>query len=228
METKKWNGAGFSLVELLIVIIISSVLFAAVGLIIVYANQVWMKSSSLSSMIDDARVAETTMMYQTRGAVILPSNFAKASLPVYLAGMPSGAFFYVHNPTFPGDTGVIAFNSFDHNQQKYKANRFIYNGSTIEYDWGYAEEWTFPPNPSYLAYPINVWMENSTILVNNATGMTAAIMLSGNVPFSGHAPAPLMSPTELKVQFTQSKQLIKGSSETVVSTTTLYLNIGEK
>jgi len=209
VEIKKWNRAGFSLVELLITIIISSVLFAAVGMMIVYANQAWLKSQGLSNMLDDARVAKNTINMQTGGAVTRSYTLFKyigsgsGTWPRWINNIQKNGFFYVDSTSAqPG----VSFNTFDRAKNTLKLNAFYYDNvnSRVMYDYWYAT--TGYGNAVYGA-------GNSEILVNNATAMTVTPIGS---PYPSQA-------TGLQVQITQQKQLVQGSAAAPTTITTQFI-----
>ena len=206
METKQWNVAGVSLVELLITVVISGVLFASIGMVIVYANQAWQKSYALNSVLNDSRAAKDVIKIQLGAAVTRSFMFQYMGMVTpgtcqtcYIAHIPMDKYSYIS----PANPDVFAFNSIDKSNNRFKFNQYIYDdvNKRILYDYWYATTNAYN-NAMYTG------LGNEEVLVNNATGMTVTAI----------------NDTEYQVSITQSQQPVNGSAAQIIMTTTFIIN----
>jgi len=203
MNIMKGNGAGFSLIEMLITMIISGILFIAVSMIVIYANQSWLKASSVSSVIQDSRSGKKTIEFQIRGAIPVPPTFAGSGSEPFT--ISPGELFQITPSTANGRS--IVFNVIDRNKNTYKLDKFSYDnvGNTVKYDYWYAS--TAGPVTTYTT-------TNSTtvVIISNVQNMKiTAIDVSS-----------------LQINITQSKKLTEGSSQVMISTTTFLIKARSK
>lgn len=216
MKTRKLNKAGFSLIELIIVMVISVIVFAAIGIIIIYANQAWQRSVGLSAILNDARVAKEIIVNQTGGAITSPFSFIyhRSYTNPFVVKIPVGGSFYINN-----NRNTLAFNTVDHKHvpPTFRMDEYSYNQNnhTIVYNWWYATTNSFG-KPQYVTNPITPGQYNTMTLVNNVAEMTVTPI------------GPVATATELSITIVQSKQLVPGSPELAVSSSTFIINVRNK
>ena len=196
---------------MLITMVIAGILFITVSMIIMYANESWLKAQKISGVLSDSRAGKKTIEYQVRSAITVPADFMYSTSEPFTMASSSDSFSIT--PDANGGQ-QLTFNVIDRNANSYKLDRFRYDNSlgAIVYDYWYAT--TNPPHPTSPPYTITYsGASTSTIvIINDAQGMMVSPIGDPGSPADG-----------VKVIITQSKKLIGGSSETMLSTTTFSI-----
>lgn len=163
MKNKSRHSSGFSLIELMITTVISAVMCAVIGTIVIYANNSWKKVQDVTMMSSGGRNVKTAIEYRLRQAVTLP--FVG---PHYFLST-SEAFI------LPGNVG-ISFNVIDwsldrvtHSNPRFRRDKFTYDAGTSRLTYQY---WYATTSGSLLFYPTTP--SGSVVLLNDASGFTVA------------------------------------------------------
>jgi hypothetical protein len=148
MRKRKLDQAGLSLVELVITMIISGVLFVTIAMIIIYANQSWIKAARVTEALRGSRIAKKTMEYQIRSAITMPATFFASTTEPFMVTSSSEPF------EIANDGQSIKFNVIDRSKGSvYKLDRFRRDDSNnIMYDYWYAYTDSFN-NTTYTHWP---------------------------------------------------------------------------
>ena len=199
MDKIKRGQSGLSLVELIITMIISAILFITIAMIIIYANQSWIKAARVTQALQGSRIAKKTMEYQIRSAITVPASFSASTNEPFV--MSAGAPFEI-----APDSQSIMFNVVDRNNgDVYKLDRFRMdnNNYQILYDYWYAYTDPSTGNTTYSHYP-----SSTVILLQDVQNMFITAMDSNPT-------------TNIKVDIIQANNLLGVTGgQVMVSTTT--------
>lgn len=112
---------GMTLIEMLVSMVISAVIFIFAGLIIIYTIESWKKAEEMTRMINESRGFRSIFEFQVRSAVTDPTGGSS------------------YNFRQSGNTLIFDVVDRTTGSARYKRDRFIRSGEFLEYNYTYAE-----------------------------------------------------------------------------------------
>lgn len=166
------SSSGFSLIEMVVTIAISSILFLIVGAIMVYSKEAWEKAVQRTAMEADYRYCLRKLEFEMRGASTEPS---RSNL---LHGAAAGAMTDFFNISGAG-SDQVTFQNVDYTVGKYVLNRVRRQSAQVLYEsWYFTTGAGVPPTLTFpnVANPPN----ESLVILENVTSL--------NMAYDTHAP----------------------------------------